>query len=312
MGWPAFLFPLLINHLYHIVYESSAQQATPGKRAMGLSVCGALGQRLLPQRLMFRHGLKFFSFILICVPLVHLLFSKRGQLLHDACVGSFILPKEYPQVVAPEEGLLRPHKAQVATVKHRIVASLFDSAVFCAIFQLILAPMVLLASRMLVGIDFGNSIFATAFLYVLLPFIASIAAVLLFAATEASALQATPGKIIAGLRVTGPNGRRITFSQALGKQFNQGLVYLSLYPIIFFAWAISAVFAAAESPVAIIAVCTYFFAYGMILCFTFKTGQTLLDRICERYVLLDTSALSYAFETPSDTARLTEKWRLES
>lgn len=309
--WYVWLVPLLINHLYHIVYDGSKQQATPGKRLMGLIVCGALGQRLLAHRLILRQLLKFPSAFFTCLPLVHVLTSKRNQLLHDMFVGSFILPKENPHVVAPDDGQLRPEKARVATVYRRVAASLLDSAVFCAMMQLLQAPVMLLLARWLVTSDFDQPILAVVLFYVLLPAIASVFAVFLFAAFESSALQATPGKVVAGLRVAGLNGERITFTQSLTKQFNQSLAYLSLYPIFGLVWLIRLALPGAESVLSLIGFLVFYLAYGAILCVTFRSGQTLLDRVCERYVLLDSSVSSASLESASNGV-LAEQWRMDN
>jgi uncharacterized RDD family membrane protein YckC len=309
--WYVWLVPLLINHLYHIVYIASRQQATPGKRLMGLVVCGALGQQLLPHRLVLRQLLKFPSALLSCLPLVHMLTSKRSQLLHDVFVGSFILPKENPHVVPNDDGQLRPARAQVATIRRRIVASLLDSALFCALLQLLQAPIMLLLSRWLATSDFDQPMILMGILYVLFPAIASIIAVFVFAAFESSALQATPGKIVAGLKVTGQNGETVTFTQSLVKQFNQSLAYLSLYPILGLVWLVKLALPEAECVLSLIGFLVFYLAYGSILCITFRSGQTLLDRVCQRYVLLDSPACSDNLASSSERF-LTDKWRLDN
>ena len=309
--WYVWMVPLFINHLYHIVYDGSRQQATPGKRLMGLVVCGALGQRLLPHRLVLRQLLKFPSALLSCLPLVHIFTSKRSQMLHDVFVGSFILPKENPHVLANDDGQLRPANAQVATISRRIVASLLDSAVFCALLQLLQVPIILLLSHSLVTSDFAQPIVLIVILYVILPAIASILAVFLFAAFESSALQATPFKIIAGLKIAGQNGEVVTFSQSLVKQFNQSLAYLSLYPIFGLVWLIQLALPRAESSLSLIGFLVFYLVYGSILCITFRSGQTLLDRVCRRYVILDSAACSDSFSSSSDMV-LSDKWRLDN
>jgi len=309
--WYVCLMPLFINHLYHIVYDASLQQATPGKRLMGLVVCGALGQQLLPHRLVLRQLLKFPSALLSCLPLVHMLTSKRSQLLHDVFVGSFILPKENPHVVPNDDGQLRPARAQVATIRRRIVASLLDSALFCALLQLLQAPTMLLLSRWLATSDFDQPMILMGILYVLFPAIASIIAVFVFAAFESSALQATPGKIVAGLRITGQNGETVTFTQSLVKQFNQSLAYLSLYPIFALVWLIKLALPGSESSLSLIGFLVFYLVYGFILCITFRSGQTLLDRVCRRYVLLDSAAYADSFASSSDRV-IPDKWRLDN
>ncbi len=309
--WYVWVVPLFINHLYHIVYEASRQQATPGKRLLGLVVCGALGQRLLPHRLVLRQLLKFPAALLSCLPLVHMLTSKRSQMLHDVFVGSFTLPKENPHVAANDDGQLRPASAQVATISRRIVASLLDSAVFCALLQLLQVPIILLLSRWLATSGFDQPMMLAVILYVLFPAIASIIAVFLFAVFESSALQATPGKIVAGLKITGQNGEVVTFSQSLVEQFNQSLAYLSLYPILGLVWLLSLALPGAESLLWIISFFVFYLVYGSILCITFRSGQTLLDRVCQRYVLLDSAACADSFASSSDRV-LTDKWGLDN
>lgn len=309
--WYVWVVPLFINHLYHIVYDASRQQATPGKQLMGLVVCGALGQRLLPHRLVLRQFLKFPSALLSCLPLVHMFTSKRSQMLHDVFVGSFILPKENPHVLANDDGQMRPASAQVATIRRRIVASLLDSTVFCALLLLLQAPIILLLSRWLATSDYDQPMILAVILYVLLPAIASIIAVFLFAIFESSALQATPGKIVAGLKIAGQNGEVVTFSQSLVKQFNQSLAYLSLYPILGLVWLLKLALPVAESWLWLVSFFVFYLVYGSILCITFRSGQTLLDRVCQRYVLLDSAACADSLASSSDRV-LTDKWGLDN
>jgi uncharacterized RDD family membrane protein YckC len=191
------------------------------------------------------------------------------------------------------------------------VASLLDSALFCALLQLLQAPIMLLLSRWLATSDFDQPMILMGILYVLFPAIASIIAVFVFAAFESSALQATPGKIVAGLKVTGQNGETVTFTQSLVKQFNQSLAYLSLYPILGLVWLVKLALPEAECVLSLIGFLVFYLAYGSILCITFRSGQTLLDRVCQRYVLLDSPACSDNLASSSERF-LTDKWRLDN
>jgi hypothetical protein len=113
------------------------------------------------------------------------------------------------------------------------------------------------------------------------------------------------------LKIAGQNGEVVTFSQSLVKQFNQSLAYLSLYPILGLVWLLKLALPVAESWLWLVSFFVFYLVYGSILCITFRSGQTLLDRVCQRYVLLDSAACADSLASSSDRV-LTDKWGLDN
>jgi hypothetical protein len=102
-------------------------------------------------------------------------------------------------------------------------------------------------------------------------------------------LQATPGKIVAGIKVIGLEGRAVVFSEAFEKQLAQGFAYISVQIVLsmllmvavvlqiplpqgdaWFAWFVLS-----------------YTIYGAFICISFRRGQTLIDRLSSRMVVLD-------------------------
>lgn len=85
------LVPTILWWVYSAVMESSAWQATLGKRAFGLKVVGAEGQRISFGRATGRFFAKYVSAILLLVGFIMVAFTKKKQGLHDIMARTFVL-----------------------------------------------------------------------------------------------------------------------------------------------------------------------------------------------------------------------------
>lgn len=78
--------------LYFALFESSAYQATPGKRALGIQVLGVEGRRLSFWRATGRFWVKGLSMgITFCLASLVGLFTEKVQTLHDLAVDSIVV-----------------------------------------------------------------------------------------------------------------------------------------------------------------------------------------------------------------------------
>lgn len=93
-GWPFFagnLVTIIIGWLYYALQESGSNQATLGKRAMGLSVTDLNGHRVSFARATGRHFGKIISAIIIFIGYFMMIWDDRNQTLHDKMAGTLIV-----------------------------------------------------------------------------------------------------------------------------------------------------------------------------------------------------------------------------
>jgi uncharacterized RDD family membrane protein YckC/Tfp pilus assembly major pilin PilA len=76
---------------YCTLLESSAWQATVGKRALGLKVTNARGERIGFARAAARFVAKVLSVLTLCLGYLLVLATKRRQALHDLIAGTLVL-----------------------------------------------------------------------------------------------------------------------------------------------------------------------------------------------------------------------------
>jgi uncharacterized RDD family membrane protein YckC/AAA+ ATPase superfamily predicted ATPase len=88
-GYGALIIP--IGWVYFALYESSAWQATPGKRAMGICVTDSHQNRISFPCASVRIAAKCLSAALLCAGFVMALFTKQHQALHDKMAGTLVL-----------------------------------------------------------------------------------------------------------------------------------------------------------------------------------------------------------------------------
>lgn len=93
-SWPFLtenLVSVIIYWLYFALQESGSNQATIGKRAMGLRVTDLNGHRVSFARATGRHFGKIISFIIILIGYFMMIWDDRNQTLHDKMAGTLIV-----------------------------------------------------------------------------------------------------------------------------------------------------------------------------------------------------------------------------
>jgi len=88
-----YLIIFLIQWLYFALMESSAGQATLGKKAMGIKVTDEQGNRISFGRASGRFFSKFISSIIVCIGYLMMLWSDKKQCLHDKIAGTLVVRK---------------------------------------------------------------------------------------------------------------------------------------------------------------------------------------------------------------------------
>ena len=87
----AWITVLAGNWLYYSLQESSAQQATLGKRALGIKVTDLEGRRLSFGRATARYFAKFLSGLICDIGFVMAGFTERKQGLHDMIASTLVV-----------------------------------------------------------------------------------------------------------------------------------------------------------------------------------------------------------------------------
>jgi uncharacterized RDD family membrane protein YckC len=82
---------IIINWLYFALQESSAAQATLGKRALGIKVIGGNGERISFLNATGRHFGKIVSSIILFIGYLMVLWDSRRQGLHDKMANTFVV-----------------------------------------------------------------------------------------------------------------------------------------------------------------------------------------------------------------------------
>ncbi|MGH9735479.1 MAG: RDD family protein [Candidatus Acidiferrales bacterium] len=86
-----FLLRMAINWLYYALFESSAWQATIGKKALGLTVTDLEGRRIGFGRATGRFFAKILSCIILFIGFFMIGFTSKKQGLHDILAGTLVL-----------------------------------------------------------------------------------------------------------------------------------------------------------------------------------------------------------------------------
>lgn len=85
------LLGTLLNWLYSALMESSAQQATLGKMAIGVRVTDMAGQRISFGRATGRHFGKILSLLTLCIGYIMVGTTEKKQGLHDLMAGTLVV-----------------------------------------------------------------------------------------------------------------------------------------------------------------------------------------------------------------------------
>lgn len=88
---PIFAAYIVSVLVYHVGFESSPLQATPGKRALGLRVADAAGRRLPARRVLLRHLAGALSWLSLHLGHTMAAVAPRHRSLHDRIAGAQVL-----------------------------------------------------------------------------------------------------------------------------------------------------------------------------------------------------------------------------
>ena len=88
-----FLIRTVLNWLYYALLESSAWQATLGKKALGLEVTDMEGRRISFGRATGRFFAKIISSIILFMGFIMAGFTEKKQALHDMIAGTLVIRK---------------------------------------------------------------------------------------------------------------------------------------------------------------------------------------------------------------------------
>jgi uncharacterized RDD family membrane protein YckC len=88
-----FLIIVALEWLYYALLESSAWQATLGKKALGLEVTDLAGVRITFGRATGRYFARYISFFTIGIGYIMAGFTEKKQALHDMIAGTLVIRK---------------------------------------------------------------------------------------------------------------------------------------------------------------------------------------------------------------------------
>jgi len=88
-----FLIILVLEWLYYALLESSAWQATLGKKALGLEVTDLTGARVSFARATGRYFARYISFFTIGIGYIMAGLTAKKQALHDMIAGTLVIRK---------------------------------------------------------------------------------------------------------------------------------------------------------------------------------------------------------------------------
>lgn len=96
--WGNMTFNVLVGWLYNALLLSGPNQATIGKKAMGIKVTDTRGQRISFARATGRHFATFLSAIILAIGYLMMLWDDRKQTLHDK-IADTIVVKQAPMFI---------------------------------------------------------------------------------------------------------------------------------------------------------------------------------------------------------------------
>lgn len=85
------IISILIGWLYFAAMESSKEQATLGKKALGLKVIGLNGERISFAKATGRHFSKIISAIILLIGYIMAAFDEQKRALHDRIAGTYVI-----------------------------------------------------------------------------------------------------------------------------------------------------------------------------------------------------------------------------
>lgn len=93
MFFKVILIRIILQWLYFALMESSAWQATLGKKALGLEVTDLQGNRIGFGRATGRYFAKFISALILWIGFIMAGFTEKKQALHDMIAGTLVIRK---------------------------------------------------------------------------------------------------------------------------------------------------------------------------------------------------------------------------
>lgn len=90
------IFSLIMQWLYFAIMESSANQGTLGKMALGIKVTDMNGDRISFLRATGRFFAKIISGMVLMIGYIMAAFTERNQALHDMMASTLVLKKDVP------------------------------------------------------------------------------------------------------------------------------------------------------------------------------------------------------------------------
>jgi uncharacterized RDD family membrane protein YckC len=85
------LLEIAVAWLYFVLQESSAAQATLGKRAFGIKVTGMQGTRVSFLQATGRYFGRFISYIILFIGYFMMLWDRQNQTLHDKMAATLVV-----------------------------------------------------------------------------------------------------------------------------------------------------------------------------------------------------------------------------
>jgi uncharacterized RDD family membrane protein YckC len=82
---------LVLSWLYFAVMESGTGQATVGKRALGLKVTNARGERISFGQATGRHFGKYLSSLILLIGYLMMIWDGKKQTLHDKMADTYVV-----------------------------------------------------------------------------------------------------------------------------------------------------------------------------------------------------------------------------
>jgi uncharacterized RDD family membrane protein YckC len=92
------LLSVVLGWLYYAMMESSAMQATLGKKALGMIVTDESGARISFARATGRYFAKILSALILLIGFIMVAFTERKQGLHDKLAGTLVVRGQPGQV----------------------------------------------------------------------------------------------------------------------------------------------------------------------------------------------------------------------
>jgi len=217
------LFVLLSGWVYAAAFEASGFRATPGKLILGIEVTDEQGEVISFQTATGRHFGKILSTAILLVGFLMAGFTKKKQALHDVMVGCHVR-KRTGALSIGQMPAWTPSLGFGGFWK-RVAAALIDGLLLMLLSALIgfFVGVVLSAwydvpMRANLTVEYVGQ---------RLLFLGRIGTLtvgwLYFALFESSGYQATPGKQVLGMKVTGIEGKSVSFAKATGRHFGKFL-----------------------------------------------------------------------------------------